>query len=172
MEPVITQKPEILLMGMSFYGDPFSQRGGWEAENEIGCLWTRLMKYMSENGEKIQHLTQPGVAYEVHIYNEETITQGVFEVFAGVPVEKLEDVPVELLIRILPPSEYAIFTFKGEEITSDWHMQIDQWIAAAGYQRAHPFSFQYLDERFKGVDNLAESILDVYMPVKPLTPNP
>ena len=169
MEPIITQKPEIPLVGMSFYGDPFSTRGGWEAENEIGRLWMRLMKYLSANGEQIRHFTQPGVAYEVHIYNDETVTQGVFEVFVGVPMSKIEAVPVDLLIKILPPSEYAVFTFEGEMITADWHMQIDQWIAAAGYQRAHSFSFQLMDERFKGVNNIDESILDVYMPVKPAT---
>ena len=90
MEPSITQKPEIYLVGMSFYGDPFSTRGGWEAENEIGRLWSRLMKYLGENGEMIQYLAQPGVAYEVHIYNEETVTQGIFEVFVGVPVEEIK----------------------------------------------------------------------------------
>ena len=170
MEPVITQKPEILLVGMSFYGDPFSTRGGWDAKNEIGRLWTRLINYLSANGEQIQHFIQSGGAYEVHIYNEETVNQGIFEVFVGVLVEKIEAVPVELLIKILPPSEYAVFTFEGEEIRSDWHKQIDQWIAAAGYERAHSFSFQYLDERFKGVDNIEESVLDVYMPVKSAAP--
>ena len=170
MEPIITPKPEIILVGMSFFGDPFSTRGGWDAENEIGRLWSRLMKYLSHDGENIQHITQPGVAYEVHVYSGETVTQGIFEVFVGLPVENIEAVPFELLVKILPPCEYAVFTFAGEEIKSDWHMQIDEWIEAAGYERAHSFSFQYMDERFKGVDNLEESMLDVYMPVKPTSP--
>ena len=168
MQPFITKEPEMQFVGMSFYGDPFSTRSGWDGENEIGRLWARLMKYLGEYGEKIQHITQAGVAYEIHIYNEETTEKGGFEVFVGVRVNQLDEVPVELLVKTLPATEYAVFTFEGEAISSDWYMHIDQWIAGAGYQRAHPFSFQYYDERFKGLDHIEESILDVYMPVKPI----
>jgi len=167
MKPTIVQKPEIKLVGMSFYGDPFDTRGDWDAENEIGRVWTRFTNYLNLNCEAIQHTSTPSASYEIHIYNDETTTKGNFEVFVGVQVDRLEAIPIELLVKTLPPTEYAVFTFQGEEITSDWHMQIDQWIGNAGYQRAHPFSFQYYDERFKSVDNIADSILDVYMPVKP-----
>jgi predicted transcriptional regulator YdeE len=166
MEPVIIQKLEINLVGMSFYGDPFDIRGGWDEENEIGRVWTRFLKYLKENRNRILHITKPDVGYEVHVYDQDTNTKGLFEVFVGVQVDQIESVPVELLVKILPETTYAVFTFQGEAISSDWPMQIDQWITTAGYQRAHPFSFQYLDERFKGVDRIAESEIDVYMPVK------
>jgi AraC family transcriptional regulator len=168
MQPTITKKPEMYFVGMSFYGDPFSTRGGWDGENEIGRVWARFMKYLGENGEKILHSTQHGVAYEIQVYNEETTTKGVFEVFVGIRVNQIENVPPELLVKTLPATEYAVFTFEGEQISSDWHMEIDQWISATGYQTAYPFSFQYYDDRFKGLDKIEESILDVYMPVKPL----
>jgi predicted transcriptional regulator YdeE len=166
MEPVIVQKPEITMVGMSFYGDPFDTHSGWDEENEIGRVWLRFMKYMEGNGSNILHITDPEAALEVHVYNPETSTKGVFEVFVGLQVDRIESVPVELLVKILPPTIYAVFTLQGEEISTDWHMHIDLWIAAAGYQRAHPFSFQYLDQRFKGVNRISESELDVYMPVK------
>ena len=73
---------------------------------------------------------------------------------------------LKLLVKILPATEYAVFTLQGEQISSDWHLEIDQWIAAAGYQRVHPYSFQYYVERFKGLDQIEESQLDVYMPVR------
>jgi AraC family transcriptional regulator len=167
MQPFITKKPIMQFVGMSFYGDPFNTRSGWDGDNEIGRLWARFMKYLGENGEKIQQITHPDVAYEIHVYNEDTSTKGVFEVFVGVRVTRLEEIPVELLVKNLPSCEYAVFTLEGEAISSDWPMHIDEWIANAGYQRAYPFSYQYYDERFKGVDNLEESTLDVYMPVKP-----
>lgn len=168
MEPLIVQKPEIKLIGMSFYGDPFDTRGGWDAENEIGRVWTRFTQYLKLNGEGIQYIVTPGVFYEVHIYNDETATKGNFEVFVGVPIDHIEAIPVELLVKILPPTAYAVFTFQGDAIASDWNMQIGQWLSDAGYRRAHPFSFQYYDDRFKGVDKISESILDVYMPVEPV----
>jgi len=168
MKPLITKKPEMHIVGMSFYGDPFSTRGGWDGENEIGRLWARFMKYLNENQRAIRHITKPNVACEIHIYNQDTMALGLFEVFVGVPVKQLENVPVDLLIKTLPASQYAVFTFAGEEIASDWQMKIDQWLDEVGYQRAYNFSMQYYDERFKGVDQIADSILDIYMPVGPL----
>jgi len=166
MEPVIVQKEEIILVGVSFYGDPFDTHSGWDDENEIGCLWQRFMKTLGDNGNSILHITNPEAAFEVHVYNQETSTKGCFEVFVGLQVAHIENIPVDLLVKVLPATTYAVFTFQGEAISSDWHMEIDHWITATGYERAHPYSFQYLDQRFKGVDRLAESILDVYMPVK------
>lgn len=166
MQPIIVQKKEIILVGMSFYGDPFETSAGWTEENQIGRLWQRLMAYLSEYPDKIQHPVPVQASYEVHIYGSETMTKGLFEVFVGIQVEQLENVPVDLLVKILPETEYAVFTLQGEQISSDWHLDVNEWIAAAGYQRAHPFSFQYYDERFKGLDQISESQLDVYMPVK------
>ncbi len=172
MEPVIVEKPEIYLVGMSFYGDPFDTHSDWAGENEIGRVWTRFMRYLGENAEKIPPSAYEEAMYEVHVYNEETITKGLFEVFVGLQVENLAVVPLELVAKSLPATQYAVFTFEGEAISSDWHMEIDERITTAGYQRSHSFSFQYYDHRFKGVDNLAESVLDVYMPVKPQNPAP
>ena len=172
MQPTIVQKEEIILVGISFYGDPFETSAGWTEENQIGRIWQRLMAYLAENPEAIQHRVPIQASYEVHVYGPETTTKGLFEVFVGIPVERLQAVPVDLLVKILPATEYAVFTLQGEQISSDWHLEIDQWIAEAGYQQSLPFSFQYYDARFKGVDQIEESILDVYMPVAPLAQNP
>ena len=166
MEPIILQKPKIILLGMSFFGDPFDTHSGWEEENEIGRLWQRFMRFLDNNSDKMPHLVNPKAGFEVHIYHPETTTMGVFEVFVGLEIEEVENVPIELVMKVLPPSKYAVFTFHGEEIASDWHMRIHQWISDAGFKQAYPFSFQYLDQRFKGIENLAESELDVYMPIQ------
>lgn len=166
MQPNILEKDEIKLVGVSFYGDPFETSAGWTEENQIGRLWQRLMTYLSEYPEKIQHAVPVQASYEVHIYGPETTTKGLFEIFVGIAVEQIEDVPVDLLVKILPATAYAVFALQGEQISSDWHLEINQWITAAGYQHSHPFSFQYYDERFKGLDLIGESQLDVYMPVK------
>ncbi len=171
MQPIIVQKEEIILVGMSFYGDPFETSAGWTEENQIGRLWQRLMGYLSENAGAIQQRVPIHASYEVHVYGPETITKGLFEVFVGIPVERLEAVPVDLLVKILPATQYAVFTLQGVQISSDWHLEIDQWIAGAGYQQALPFSFQYYDARFKGIDQIEELILDVYIPVAHLIPN-
>lgn len=165
MRPVMIKKSEILLVGISFYGDPFDTSGVWTEENHIGRTWQRLMSYLHQHGELIQHRTAADVYYEVHIYGEETSAKGLFEVFVGVQVERLEAVPVALSVKTLPATEYAVFTLQGEAIFSDWDMNIDRWLAEAGYQRSQPYSVQYYDARFKGVEQIADSTLDIYMPV-------
>ncbi len=166
MQPTILQKEEILLLGLSFYGDPFDTSNVWTEENQIGLTWQRLMRYLEQHSQVIQHRVALDVFYEVHIYGDETNTKGLFEVFVGVPVERLEAVPVELLVKVLPATTYAVFTLEGQAILSDWEMKIDQWLAEAGYERSHPYSLQYYDPRFKGLDQIAESALDLYMPVR------
>jgi AraC family transcriptional regulator len=118
------------------------------------------------HGDQLEHVEDREIAYEVHIYNEETMQKGMFEVFVGMEVAKLENVPVELVVKILPSTTYAVFTLEGQQITSDWYQIAEQWLPQAGYQTAYEYSFQLYDQRFKGLDNLDESALDVYMPVK------
>jgi len=167
MQAYITKQPEMYVAGMSFYGDPFRTHGGWSEENEIGRVWARFMTYFEKNKQKLQTIPPPDIFYEIHIYDDETIVKGVFEVFVGTRIKTLEGVPLELLIKTLPASEYARFTFEGQAISEDWYLAVDQWIAKASYQRANPFFFQYYDDRFKGVDKIEDSILDVYIPVEP-----
>jgi predicted transcriptional regulator YdeE len=55
---------------------------------------------------------------------------------------------------------------QGEQIVSDWSRMIDEWMLEAGYESAHTYGMQRYDERFQGVHDLAESELEVYVPVK------
>lgn len=166
MKPTIIRMPTLRLLGMSFFGDPFSTHGGWDEKNEIGRLWARFMDYMGVHEERLASLTESGALYEVHVYHPETITKGLFEVFIGAKLKAQGGLPVDLLMKELPQNEYAVFTLKGDEIVSDWHLSIDEWIVSAGYERNQPFSFQLYDERFKSMERIEESVLDVYMPVK------
>ena len=167
MEPRIIKENQIMLVGFSFFGDPFAESGGWTEENEIGRLWNRFTIYLTDHRDRIKHIKDDACAYEVHVESEETASKGHREIFVGVEVERLEDIPVEMLAKILPPAQYAVFTLKGEQITSDWSKMIWEWMSGAGYESAYPYGFQLYDQRFKGLDNLEGSELDVYVPVKP-----
>ncbi len=167
MKPTaIIENPQMIIVGFSFFGDPFAASGGWTEENEIGRLWNRFMAYMTKHQHRIKHLLNNEVAYEVHLEHEETTTKGHYEVFVGQEVEHLEDVPVEMLIKTLPPATYAVFTLKGQQIISDWPKMIEQWMSKSGYQQAYTYGFQLYDRRFKGLDKIDESELDAYVPVK------
>lgn len=165
MEPRIVELDQLLLVGMSFFGDPFSLSAGWTEENEIGRLWSRFMAYAANHTAYIQHLKEPGAMYEVHIENEETMQRGEYEIFVGAEIASLDWVPVDLLVKLLPPATYVVFTLVGEQIVGDWPLLIMDWLEENNYSHAHPFGFQRYDQRFKGVQNIEESVLDVYTPI-------
>jgi len=166
VEPQLIDKDQIILVGLSFFGDPFKFSGGWTEENEIGRLWKRFMAYLQEAGEQIRHVTAGGGFYELHIDHPEMERTGEYEVFVGLEVDRLEDVPVRLSIKILPPTRYAVFTLVGQQIVTDWSQEMTDWLARSGYQRAYAYGFQYYDERFKSVQQIDESVLDAYVPVR------
>jgi len=167
MEPKIIKLDQMMLVGLSFYGDPFAESSGWTDENEIGRLWDRFLAYMAAHGDDIQHIREENVAYEVHVEGTETAAKGFQEVFVGVEVTQLTEVPVNLLVKILPSATCAVFTLRGEEIAADWAMIVGEWLDGSDtYESAATYGFQCYDERFKGVDNLAESELDIYVPLK------
>jgi predicted transcriptional regulator YdeE len=167
LQPRFIEKPAMFLVGFNFFGDPFRFSSDWSEENEIGRLWKRFMAYLTSHPGKIKHVKQDLISYEMHIQHEETPLTGEFEVFAGIEVELLEEIPIEMVVKILPATTYAVFTFKGAEITSDWSKVIyEEGISKSGYQSAYPYNLQAYDERFKGLEHIDESILDVYVPVK------
>lgn len=152
---------------MSFYGDPFDNHAGWDEDNQIGLLWKRMMSFLKKD-ETFLSLSQTSAWYEVHIQSEETKVKGSFEVFVGVEfdLEKLAEMPAQLLVKNLPATQYAIFTFEGEEISSDWGKTLESWLSGSEYLSSGTYNFQYYDERFKGLDRINESVLDVYIPIK------
>ena len=167
MQPKITESRQITLAGMSFYGDPFDTHSGWDEDNQIGLLWKRLYAYI-KNEPSIAYFLNSGNWYEVHIYSEETQSKGLFEVFVGVECEtqRIAELPPQLLVKNLPETQYAVFTFKGEEISADWEKTLSDWMAGSGFESAGAYNFQFYDERFKGLERLDESVLDVYIPIK------
>lgn len=162
MEPKIVEKGKITLVGMVFYGDPFKEQKGWSSENEIGKLWKRFAPKEKTIKNRVEE-----AAYEVHIEPEEYEQTKNYYVFVGIEVNKIDDLPLEMFVKVLPPSKYAVFTIKGKEITSNWpDMIYKEWLPKSGYEEAHRFTIEHYDERFKGTDN-PESELDIYVPIKP-----
>jgi predicted transcriptional regulator YdeE len=167
MQPVIVEKGPIYLLGLGFFGDPFQISGGWTEENEIGRLWSRFMAFVAQHHGHIRQAVAESVAYEVHIYHPETMRTGEFEVFVGLEVAALEEVPLELSAKILPPATYAIFTLQGEQIVGDWAAEMfAEWLPQAGYEGDGRYSIQRYDERFKGLQQIEESVLEVYIPIR------
>jgi predicted transcriptional regulator YdeE len=167
MEPIVIEQPEMILVGFDFFGDPFKFSVGWTEENEIGRLWKRFMAYFDQYKGQLKHIKDASVMYEVHIEHPETPQTGEYEVFVGLEVEKLEHVPVEITVKVIPAALYVVFTLKGEQITSDWSKLVyEDWMPGSGFQPSSRYGMQCYDERFKGLDRIEESELKVYIPIK------
>ena len=142
MKPQIVDRERIVLAGFSFFGDPFAESGGWTDANEIGRLWHRLFTYLAAHRGSLPQAEDDSLAYEVHVECDETASKGCREVSVGIEVGTLREIPVELLVKVLPPSQYVVFTLQGEQIASDWSRKICDWMATNGYTAAHRYGFQ------------------------------
>jgi predicted transcriptional regulator YdeE len=167
MQPKISEQQHIILVGLSFYGDPFDTHNGWDEDNHIGRLWKRLMRYLEQHPGALPNQERLDAWYEVHIYSPESGEKGLFEVFVGIQIDlqAVDKLPVDLVVKVLPITRYAIFTFNGTQITSDWDKVLQDWLATSGYTTPFNYNFQYYDRRFKGMDRLEASELDVYLPI-------
>jgi len=168
IEPEIVQRGPMLLAGFTFFGDPFKTSAGWTEENEIGRTWQRLMSFLKTREAGFPRPTSQ--FFELHLLHPGSLENGEYEVFVGFDISDPADtlaLPVELCVKVLPATKYAVFHLQGSTITTDWNQMIFQdWLPASGYCEAHPFSFQLYDDRFKGLDRIEESELDVFIPIR------
>jgi hypothetical protein len=49
------------------------------------------------------------------------------EIFVGLEVDRLEDVPVRLSIKITA-DEVCVFTLVGQQIVADWSAEMQAWL--------------------------------------------
>lgn len=166
MQPQWITLPSQILAGISFFGDPFRVNATWTEDNEIGRLWQRFINMMQAPIAGLPVPKEEGILYEIHIYHPETLERGEYEVFVGMEIETAHPVPPVLSLKVFPPRMYAVFTLCGQEIVSDWYAQMTAEIEAAGYVQDGEYSVQRYDSRFKGMDRLEESELDIYIPVR------
>ena len=167
MEPKIIERGTTMLAGMAFYGDPFAGGEGWSQENEIGRLWGRFNRFWDAREAEIHHVVDGTVGFELHVEPVEYAETKCFYVMVGVEISKLEDLPLELSVKVLPAGTYAVFTLRGPEITSNWPDAIYKgWLPGSGYEEAFKFTVECYDgARFKGVDD-PESELEIWVPVR------
>jgi AraC family transcriptional regulator len=156
-----------MLAGMVFYGDPFAGAEGWSQENEIGRLWGRFNRFWDAHQADIRHVVKSSVGFEVHVEPAEYAETKCFYVMVGVKISDLQDLPLELSVKVLPAGTYAVFTLRGPEITSNWPDAIYKgWLPESGYEEAHKFTVERYDgDRFKGVDDPG-SELEIWVPVR------
>jgi AraC family transcriptional regulator len=159
MEPKIVKKEAVKLIGLMYYGD----NKNWE----IPKIWEEFLPLM----KKIPNCVPARESYGVCFYTESFSKSGLFYYLAALPVSSLEEIPMELVGKTIPASEYAVFTHKRSltgktnNIKDTYAYAYGTWLPNSPYVNPYEYDFEYYDERFKGNDN-PDSEIDVYIPIR------
>jgi predicted transcriptional regulator YdeE len=167
MEGSIEVRPRVILAGLSFYGNPFARSAGWTEGNEIGALWSRFMRMREDAQQELPAAVEPDFMYELHIPDAQTGETGEYEVFIGYRIEEVALLPLGLLAKVVPEATFARFTVTGNAIVeTDTYSGMYSWIAGNNLEPAAEWMYNRYNDRFKGMDRLEESAIDVFIPVR------
>jgi len=156
MEPKIVERPEILLVGMPYYGEP---SGG-----EFGKTWHRFFQHAQE----IPHQVNPKQSYGLEFYTAEFMEEHRWFYMPAAEVPSLEVIPIGLVAKRLPAGQYAVLTVPAfaQKIGEGFGLIYHTWLPSSGYVNSYPYDFElYEDGKFKGME-VEGSEIDVYVPVK------
>ena len=168
--PKISEQKQLIILGCNFYGDPFHSAGEWSRENEIGKLWKRFI----ENYQKYQFILEklnilPGKSFEIHFEPRDYQQSKKFEVYVGIAIDQIiEEIPLEFVLKILPPTKYASVTTYGSNY-STVEFLFSQWLKSqkTKYKQSYPFLIEYYDNKRFNPNNWEDpkSEIDWWIPV-------
>ncbi len=170
MEHEVIEKEDRYLIGFQHHGSMLNKKD--PIEDQIEALWGRFSRFCQESWPAIKDkVVNPKLSYELQIWDEKELQDsGDVYVFVGVEVEELKDIPLELSGKVLPAGKYIYFKLKGKEIKTweedilqDWFPRDDYWIRSFEDHLFHVQCFH--EEKFKGIENLEDSELNVLVPV-------
>ena len=156
MEPTIFQLPQILCVGVPYYGD--------NKQGEIPATWG-ILDALSNH---IKNKKAPLIHLGVESYTAEFDKHRRWFYMAAVEVTSLDEIPVQLFGKVLPANRYAVFTHKGKlpgKITETFRYIYEEWLPNSGQKQAGPYDFERYDNRFKGPEN-DESVIEIYVPIQ------
>ncbi len=175
MEIEIIDMEPLTLLGIDYYGPIETLR---DEMTPIETLWERFSLFCKNRWYTIEDLIlDESISYEVHIWNQEELEDTKnFMAFIGVEVEELIETPVELVGKILPCGKYAKATLIGKEIEEWEKLVYKEWLENSDYQvrmfGTYSLDYQrYDDKYFKGIENLENSKLEVYIPIEDFEEN-
>jgi AraC family transcriptional regulator len=154
MQPRIVEMAPFSVVGMIYFGE--------NQKAEIGQLWTEFNLRIPA----IAHRKPEPGAYGICFMDERANPN--FWYLAGVAVEQLDDMPLEMVGKRIPAHTYVVFTHRGPVATlsETYTAAYSNWLPSSGYELAAPLDFEHYDERFN-LDDPAKSEVDIYIPIRP-----
>lgn len=154
MVPEFVRLEKMFLVGMTYYGD--------NEHGEIPALWGRFGARMNRITNK-KGFCAYGLCIEPDDYEE----TGKFQYIAALEVESLDTIPLEMVGKVLPAADYAVFTHKGPVtgLRETYEKIYGTWIAETDMEVIKGYDFELYDDRFKTPDD-PESEIDIYIPIR------
>ncbi|MBL6991135.1 MAG: AraC family transcriptional regulator [Bacteriovoracaceae bacterium] len=152
MEPVIKQKDEFLVVGME---EEYTHK----TSCNIPQLWDQFVPLIDKiPNRKGQHY------FGVCEGNPKDINDENFMYMACVEVDNLDEVPQGLIEKVIPKSEYAVFTHKGslDKLGETTNYIWGSWLPKCGYKYG-AIDFELYDERFN--PETMDGELDIWVPI-------
>ncbi len=169
MEYEIVDKDDIKLIGLNYHGSITEDDVGFE--ERVEDMWRRLSEFCINRWDSVEDkVIDPEWSYEVQVWNEHELEEsGKMDVFVGMESTDLDDIPIQLVAKVLPQGKYLSFKLEGEEIQGweeyllqEWFPESDYWPRTYGDRLFHIQCFH--EEKFKGVENIEDSELKVLIP--------
>lgn len=152
MEPKFIKKDKIILVGLLNTADKNSN---------FGEFWDIFFPEFN----KISNRSDYNVCYGLEAYPPKFPDTDLFYYMPCVEINNIENVPNNMFIKVLPESEYAVFTVKGlKNISKTFDYAFYTWLPNSGYKMSESYDFEYYDERFD--PNNDNSEIDLYIPIK------
>ncbi len=165
--PKITGPAQLRLLGCEFYGNPFHGSEEWSYENEIGILWKRFGQLTAKYKFILEKLNRhPNLAYEIHIEPADFEKTKKFYVFVGIVIDYFDEIPLDMVIKQLPMTQYAEFTTTMTENTIAEYIFSD-WLGSekSTYGQAYPYVIQRYGPKYTGLEH-PDSEIDWLIPVR------
>lgn len=161
MEVKIVQKPSFRVTGMTCTTTLKETR----ENNTIPKL---MDEFFGNHVHEIQHIKQPVQSYGISIdppsYDPNT---DEFQWIAGVEVDAEQEIS-GMITREFPENTYAVVCYRGHlrDLWRAYDYFYEEWLPYSEYKLADTYSFEYMDERFKGAE-AEENVVDLYFPIQP-----
>ncbi|MEL6538892.1 MAG: AraC family transcriptional regulator [Bacteroidota bacterium] len=153
--PTVIQLEEKRLVGLSFFIHQDQE------SIDLTREWTHLMK----EAPQIPNKATPESYYQVQYWSDTQDWQGM-HFFLGAEVEHLQEVPPQLVIKVIPRGTYLRFTHQGlsKNVGYTYQYIYQEYLPETEYKLPLPFNFEYYGEKYLSPTNEASESY-VYIPI-------
>lgn len=136
-------------VGITYFGN--------NKNGEIPNLWNTFNKRYKDIKQKSKSMLCYGVC------DDEADSQGRFPYTACAEVDIFEDIPADMVTKVVPEGNYLVYTYKGaiKDICEFYNNIFAKWLPTSGHEIDYRPQFELYDERF-----MNNGEFDVYIPIK------